>query len=562
MKELNTPEGRLATFKNLDQLIVPILNRIGFIARNELNDSGFALDNVSNIGDVTNSIVAVMNKIKHMNECDKSIVCWLIIAGNYPKVSQQKTFESRIQTFGIYSSIYWLIESVLINQELFDSAVSTILVGNSSFHLVDITHTSNYPHTTGIQRVVRKIAHEAKDSADVSFIKWDVRESRVLVLEKDYLFDLTHQTKFGDLKENIFLELFDKAYLHLGLWAESGFFKPKLKLVIRPLTRKLRSTLKGNQTGRSNHANGEGFIAPRPNVYILGHTITLLDVGMDHGPLYYSYLINSSIKFQAVLYDVIPIFHPEFFKGSGLTSSFSNYLSYVLKFDKIFAISNVVAEQAKLLNRAISLERPDWEMKETLVESINLPPGLEPINSLGSHSFDKKDPLFIMVGTIEPRKNHAQFLNALIILKQLGVSAKGLLIGINGWDNETIYENLRECIHQGVDIEHLDNISDTVLQNFYRKATAVLSLSEAEGYGLPIVEAAQFGVPVIATRIRPFLDLPVDDIHFVDIGDSVSLAEIMMGLVEMHFGAPHNFQVSEPIAAQPSWRDWSNRLFC
>ena len=561
MKEQNAEAFSLLDFKNLENLIAPMVKRMNFVVTDELSKENSLADNLTVIMHIADHVLRGVNRIDHLNECDKSIVYWLIVVGSYPNTSQQKVFETRIQTYGFHETFLWLIQSVLCNQDLYNSALSTILVHDSAVHLVDITHTSNYPHTTGIQRVVRRISQEAKELAQVSFIKWDVSQSRVIVLEKDALFNSSHLSEIEIFEEKFLQEIFNKLYLQLGLWAESGFFRHKIKIVLRPITRKIKSAVNGTFTGNVNPVNGKENVLPRENVYIFGHTITLLDVGMEHGPLYYPYLINSSVKLQAVLYDVIPIFHPEFFKGSGLTNLFSNYLSYVLKFNKLVAISSVVAEQANLLNKAISIERPGWGLKETLVENIDLPPGVYPSVNFNAAKPQKSEELFIMVATIEPRKNHVQFLNALLILKQLGIPVKGVLIGINGWDNQQVYEKILECTFQGVDVKHLEKVSDIELHGFYDKATAVLSLSEAEGYGLPLVEAATFGTTVIASRIRPFLDLKIEDIHFVDIGDALGLAEIMLGLMENSSTVGLNRLTSNSGDLQPTWRDWSDRLF-
>jgi glycosyltransferase involved in cell wall biosynthesis len=88
-----------------------------------------------------------------------------------------------------------------------------------------------------------------------------------------------------------------------------------------------------------------------------------------------------------------------------------------------------------------------------------------------------------------------------------------------------------------------------------------LSLSQAEGFGLPIVEAASFGTTVIASRIRPFIDLPVNDIHFVNVGDSVGLSELLLSLVENNTKVFTESISRDNNTSLPSWTDWSNKLF-
>jgi glycosyltransferase involved in cell wall biosynthesis len=214
-----------------------------------------------------------------------------------------------------------------------------------------------------------------------------------------------------------------------------------------------------------------------------------------------------------------------------------------------------------LLSKAVKLERANWELQETMVEYLNLPSGIHVESSLNNQDEQIESHLFIMIGTIEPRKNHKQFLDALLILSQLDIKCEAKIIGMAGWQNHEVLSYVKECQLLGVQIEILEKISDEDLRSYYKRARAVLMLSQAEGFGLPIIEAQQFGTTVIATRVRPFVDLPVQNIHFVDVGDGLSLAEVMLGLIEI--GSPGFSDVTgnDPFTEYPTWQEWSKKLF-
>lgn len=560
MTEQSVPISRFESFGNLAELTPVILSRLNFVKKIELQES--ELDSCSSLADLESALTKVLKQISILRPKDEVLIFWLICVGGYPNLDQYRNFESRIRIYGNRDSFYWLIETILVNEKLFDISISTRLHCESALHLVDVTHTFGYPHVTGIQRVVREISKEAAKLKEVSFIRWDTYNSIVVVLDKTSLFDL--KTKVVDQRKNdeTLVTLFNSLYLQLGLWSEKGFFKPKIKVLIRPFSRMIRKTVLSHKKNKSHLIFNTGeHREQRINLYILGHSLTLLDVGMDHGPKFYPYLLDNSIKLQAVLYDVIPIFHPEFFKASHLTSSFSLYLAYVLKFDRLVGISQLVAEQAQLLSKALSIEIPELDRKEIIIESLNLPSGVNSKFKEIDRGQDSRLPLFIMVGTIEPRKNHKQFLEALVILHQLGIEIEALLIGISGWDNDKVFESLSEYQNLGVRVKHLPRVSDLELEKYYANATAVLSLSQAEGFGLPIVEAASFGTTVIASRIRPFVDLPVNDIHFVNIGDSIGLSELLLSLVENDTKVFSESISRDDILSLPSWSDWSNKLF-
>lgn len=560
MREQSVPISRFESFENLAKLTPVIWHRLNFVNKIELQEP--ELDSYGSLADLESALANTLKQISILRPKDEVLIFWLICVGGYPNLDQYRNFESRIRIYGNRDSFYWLLETVLVNEKLFDISISTRLFSESALHLVDVTHTFGYPHVTGIQRVVREISKEAANLKEVSFIRWDTFNSIVVVLDKSSLFDLKTNVVDQRKGDETLVTLFNSLYLQLGLWSEVGFFKPKIKVLIRPFSRMIRRKVLSHKKNKSYLVSNTGEQREqRNNLYILGHSLTLLDVGMDHGPNFYPYLLDNSIKFQAVLYDVIPIFHPEFFKASHLTSSFSLYLSYVLKFDRLIGISQLVAEQAQLLSRAMSIETPESNRKKIIIESLNLPSGVNSTFREIDGWEDSRPPLFIMVGTIEPRKNHKQFLEALVILHQLGIEIEALLIGISGWDNDKVFESLSEYQGLGVRVKHLPRVSDLELEKYYISATAVLSLSQAEGFGLPIVEAASFGTTVIASRIRPFVDLPVNDIHFVDVGDSVGLSELLLSLVENNTKVFTELISRDNNTTLPSWTDWSNKLF-
>lgn len=538
-----------------------IYKRLVFIFRVELNEFLDPLDTTPASEQLASLTSTLLTRLPNRNSCDRSIIFWLICVGNYPLAQQQLNIESRLQIFGTKETFYWMLERILTDGVLYKNSTSISLQFNPSRHLVDITHTSTYPYITGIQRVVREIAKESRKRPEVAFIKWDVSSCTVEILDNESLFKSTINLELNETEKQIFQKSFELLYFKLGRWAENGFIRRKTKSLIRRPVRKIRRHITGNETVWSAEDLKVDSSLASTNVYIFSHTITLLDVGMEHGPLFYPYIVSSSVTLQVLLYDFIPIFHPQYLMGSGLSGLFSQYLSYVLKSDRIIAISSLVADQAKLLSKAVKLERANWELQETKVEYLNLPSGIRAELDVNYRVKQVESHLFIMVGTIEPRKNHKQFLDALLILSQLDIKYEAKIIGMAGWQNNEILSYVKECQLLGVQIEILEKISDEELRSYYERAMAVLMLSQAEGFGLPIIEAQQFGTTIIATRVRPFVDLPVQDIHFVDVGDGLGLADVMLGLADFNPSEVSKNPTNILKPGQPTWQDWSHKLF-
>jgi glycosyltransferase involved in cell wall biosynthesis len=121
-------------------------------------------------------------------------------------------------------------------------------------------------------------------------------------------------------------------------------------------------------------------------------------------------------------------------------------------------------------------------------------------------------PAFLMVGTIEPRKGHLQALSAFEQLWRDGSEAMLVIVGKEGWtglpDNERrtipqLMNRLRHHPELGKRLFWLSGISDEYLERLYAGADCLLAPSEGEGFGLPLIEAAQCGLPILAR------DLPV-----------------------------------------------------
>ncbi len=121
-------------------------------------------------------------------------------------------------------------------------------------------------------------------------------------------------------------------------------------------------------------------------------------------------------------------------------------------------------------------------------------------------------PYFVVVGTIEPRKNHLLLLQLWRqMVEQLGDAAPRLVvIGQRGWECENVVDLLERCAQlKGFVIEQ-PYCSDAALITWMHHAQALLFPTFAEGYGMPLTEALSIGVPVIASELSVFRETSGD----------------------------------------------------
>jgi glycosyltransferase involved in cell wall biosynthesis len=114
---------------------------------------------------------------------------------------------------------------------------------------------------------------------------------------------------------------------------------------------------------------------------------------------------------------------------------------------------------------------------------------------------------FLTVATIEPRKGHAQTLAAFEILWSEGMDVNLVFVGKQGWNVEPLIERVRAHSELGKRLFWLEAITDGYLKNVYSTCTCLLATSIGEGFGLPLIEAAQHKLPVIARDIPVFREV-------------------------------------------------------
>lgn len=118
-------------------------------------------------------------------------------------------------------------------------------------------------------------------------------------------------------------------------------------------------------------------------------------------------------------------------------------------------------------------------------------------------------PYFLSVGTIEARKNHLLLLRVWQRLRgELGRDAPDLvLIGQRGWEADEAFALLDAPQDEWGRVIELGQCGDAELAAWIDHARALLMPSQAEGYGLPVIEALARGTPVIASDLAVYREL-------------------------------------------------------
>ena len=132
-------------------------------------------------------------------------------------------------------------------------------------------------------------------------------------------------------------------------------------------------------------------------------------------------------------------------------------------------------------------------------------------------------PYLLMVGTLEPRKNHATALRALARLKAWGLPHRLVIAGGSGWLFEPIRQQVADLGLAG-DVTFAGYVPAADLPPLYSGAACVLAPSLYEGFGFPVLEAMACGAPVVCSDVSSLPEVAGDAALAVAPQDDAALA--------------------------------------
>ncbi|MEQ3650105.1 glycosyltransferase family 1 protein [Hyphomonas sp.] len=245
------------------------------------------------------------------------------------------------------------------------------------------------------------------------------------------------------------------------------------------------------------------------------------------------------------LYDTVPI-RSSAFCDRNLVAVFVVWLNMALSYSTGFVcISKAVADELLAILRAMEFPRPIdigyWHLGADFSDRKALETKVEPTPRS----------MFLLVGTIEPRKGHRVALTAFEKLWREGHDINLVFAGRYGWGAHDFVERLGNHPEFGRRLIWKNDVSDEELQQLYANCTALIAASFAEGFGLPIVEAGHFDRPVIASDIPVFREVAAGakGALFFETGNADALAERVEALLDT--GLPESED-----AGMDNWPGW------
>jgi glycosyltransferase involved in cell wall biosynthesis len=273
---------------------------------------------------------------------------------------------------------------------------------------------------------------------------------------------------------------------------------------------------------------------------------------------------NLGVSIYTTVFDLLPVLQPRYFP-QGADQDHQRWLESIFQFDGAVCISKAVADDLR-----------SWQ-KSNEVKGENRRPfsigwfhlGADISNSAPSSGLGVNTetilqqiyacPTFIMVGTIEPRKGYLQTIEAFNQLWQRGVNVNLVIVGHEGWkglpvdmrrDISVTIERLLTHAELNKRMFWLEGISDEYLEKLYAASTCLIAASYGEGFGLPLIEAAQHKLPIIARDIPVFREVAGEHAYYFEGNSGNKLAAKIQSWLTLYHKGRH------PKSEKMSWNTW------
>jgi len=305
-------------------------------------------------------------------------------------------------------------------------------------------------------------------------------------------------------------------------------------------------------------------VEPQPGDIVIGLDVsghTLIQAAR-HGLL--ADYRNQGVMVWFTIFDLLPIRMPEVFPP-GAAEAHEQWLRAISKLDGAVCISKAVADdlaawlhESGLLQDRIRPFRIGWFHLGADIANSSPTRGL-PADSEGILEQLRARPTFLMVGTIEPRKGYLQAIDAFSQLWEQGVDVNLAIVGKEGWrhlPNEqrrnipNTMERLRSHPELNKRLFWLEGISDEYLEKVYAASTCLIAASYGEGFGLPLIEAAQHKLPIIARDIPVFREVAGEHAFYFSGREPKGLAGAIETWLSLYQAGEH------PRSDNMPWLTW------
>ena len=278
----------------------------------------------------------------------------------------------------------------------------------------------------------------------------------------------------------------------------------------------------------------------------IGHT------GLND-PQFSTWVRQAGVRPIYFVHDLIPITHPEYCRSGEQAKHVARMQTVLTTGAGVIGNSQATLDELAEFGRSAGLPS---------LPAIAAWLGTTERLAARADTYVPDRPTFVVVGTIEARKNHLMLLQVWQrLVRRFGTNAPRLLIiGQRGWECEQVFDLLDRGEPLRDAVTELSDCTDEQLAEHLAGARALLFPSLIEGYGLPLVEALQTGTPVIASDLPVFREIGGDIPDYLDPLDGPAWEQAILDYADDASGARSDQLKRLAGFHPPIWKDHFSRV--
>jgi glycosyltransferase involved in cell wall biosynthesis len=258
-------------------------------------------------------------------------------------------------------------------------------------------------------------------------------------------------------------------------------------------------------------------------------------------------LRRQGAAFIPLVHDLIPATHPEYARpGVAIT--------HLQRLETVAALADGI-----IVNSAATAS----VLRPHLVRQAAAPPLLVAPLGIGtpapSPAATPPAPYFVVIGTIEPRKNHLLLLHLWrdFAAKWGPAAPRLVLVGRRGWENENVLDLLERCTLLRGLVQEAGSLPDPDVAGLLAGSRALLFPSFAEGYGLPLAEALAAGAPAICSDLAALREVGGEVPEYLDPLDGAAWRRLILD-----YAAPDSRARAAQLERLRDWRapSWADHF--
>jgi glycosyltransferase involved in cell wall biosynthesis len=217
---------------------------------------------------------------------------------------------------------------------------------------------------------------------------------------------------------------------------------------------------------------------------------------------------KQGLRVVFTVHDIIPLRFPQYFMKFS-TRALSDWLHGVAQHaDTIVCVSRAGADELhewictqRMRHAPIGFFHHGADLENTQIDESAIPDKREVLRACADRT------TFLMVGTMLRYKGYEQAIGAFESLWHSGIDCNLIIVGKEGWRANRLADRLRRHPENGHRLFWLEQASDRLLIDLYKSASCLIAASNAEGFGIPLIEAARNRLPIIAREIPVFQEI-------------------------------------------------------